>query len=76
MIMESSKVLLSCAALFVVAASIQACVPVAAGLGQGFANQKTPPAETAANCESWECWDGYKCGVCPQEAPQSEPKKK
>lgn len=42
------------------------------GVGVGSAarnvDPKPPKAETAANCQSWECFDGYACGPCPEGA--------
>jgi len=43
-----------------------------AGAGAGAAikniDPKPPKAETASNCQSWECWDGYACGPCEEGA--------
>jgi hypothetical protein len=48
----------------------QGCVPMMVplwydGVGRmAGADNKTPSAQSAENCKSWECWDGYKCGQC------------
>lgn len=40
----------------------------AAGATARNVDPKAPKAETAANCQSWECWDGYACGLCEGRA--------
>ncbi|RYZ09244.1 MAG: hypothetical protein EOO73_05650 [Myxococcales bacterium] len=60
---------------------LQGCFQIiGAGAGAAIANvdPKAPKAETSANCESWECWDGYACGACDGNATpieRSTPKK-
>jgi hypothetical protein len=50
------------------------------GVGAGTAarniHPKPPKAETAANCQSWECWDGYACGPCESAAADKASKSK
>ncbi len=57
---------------------LQGCF-VLLGAGAGAASRnidpKPPQAETAANCKSWECWDGYACGPCEEGAVTDEASK-
>jgi hypothetical protein len=50
---------------------LQGCfLLLGAGIGTGIRNvdPKPPKPETEANCQSWECWDGYACGPCAEGA--------
>jgi hypothetical protein len=50
---------------------LQGCFQLV-GMGAGAAirnvDPKSPQPETEANCQSWECWDGYACGPCAEGA--------
>lgn len=50
---------------------LQGCFQLlGAGAGVALRNvdPKSPQPETEANCQSWECWDGYACGPCEEGA--------
>lgn len=51
---------------------------IGAGVGAAASNidPKAPKAETAANCKSWECFDGYACGPCEEAVEDDKAKVK